>query len=94
MKHDILFELGTEELPSALVKPLAKNCLDLVLQYLDEAELPYGEARYFASPRRIGFLIKDVVDRQDNHWVRLIFLNPCAGVKKHSILLDPCIGQF
>ena len=66
MKHDILFELGTEELPSRLLKPLAKNLLECVLQYLNEAQLPYGAARYMAGPRRIGFLIHDVAARQEN----------------------------
>ena len=66
MKHDMLFELGTEELPSALVRPLAKNCLDLMRQYLNEANMAYGDSRYFASPRRIGFIIQDVVDCQDH----------------------------
>ncbi|NDH09389.1 MAG: glycine--tRNA ligase subunit beta, partial [Gammaproteobacteria bacterium] len=66
MKHDILFELGTEELPSGLVKPLAKNVLNLLLQYLDEAEMTYGATRYFSSPRRIGVVIQDVPARQEN----------------------------
>jgi glycyl-tRNA synthetase beta chain len=66
MKHDILFELGTEELPSALVKPLAKNLLDLVLTHLSALEMSHAKARFFAGPRRIGFSITDVPEKQEN----------------------------
>jgi glycyl-tRNA synthetase beta chain len=64
MNQDIFFELGTEELPSALVKILAKALLDEVLKVFNSIDLSYGDSFHFASPRRIAFLIKNVPLKQ------------------------------
>jgi len=64
MSQDIFFELGLEELPSGLVKHLAKDLLDNILSALHEAEISYGSAQHFATPRRIALLIKDVAPLQ------------------------------
>jgi glycyl-tRNA synthetase beta chain len=64
MSQDILFELGLEELPSGLVKPLAKELLDQVLSAFKASSLDFEDPQYFASPRRIAFLIKNVSDEQ------------------------------
>jgi glycyl-tRNA synthetase beta chain len=64
MSQDILFELGLEELPSGLVKPLAKELLQQVLAAFDASSLSYEAPRYYATPRRIAFSIKNVSDEQ------------------------------
>lgn len=58
--QDVLFELGTEELPSGLVEKLAKELHDLVLQGFQELGLTHGESRFFATPRRMAFFIESV----------------------------------
>ena len=67
-KHsDFLFEIGTEELPPKTLKPLAQELANQIIQGLDKAELAHGELRYFATPRRLAVLIKDVADTQASH---------------------------
>ncbi|WP_412754077.1 glycine--tRNA ligase subunit beta [Legionella londiniensis] len=60
MKSDLLFELGTEELPSASVKPLADALTENLTQCLEQAGLKYGQFRPFATPRRLAVIIEDV----------------------------------
>ena len=58
--QDVLFELGTEELPSGLVEKLAKECHDSVIQAFQAAGLTYTRSHYFATPRRLAFIIESV----------------------------------
>lgn len=60
MLNDVLFELGCEELPSASVWPLAKTLSDSVLAGLEKNGVKHGTLQILATPRRIGFLIKDM----------------------------------
>jgi glycyl-tRNA synthetase beta chain len=63
MIQDVLFELGTEELPSGLVESLAKELLSKVESACQEAGLNYTGAQYFATPRRLAFILKDVAEQ-------------------------------
>lgn len=67
--NTLLLEIGTEELP-----PKSLNNLRLALQQnieagLDQAELSHGEVASFATPRRLGILVHDLVDRQPDQEV-------------------------
>jgi len=64
MLNDLLFELGTEELPSMSVWPLADCLANNVVQALIKAEINHGHVARFATPRRIALLIKDVAANQ------------------------------
>jgi len=66
----ILFELGTEELPAKSLQYLAKNLLENVLKSLDNLDIDHQKHRYFATPRRIGFLIENVATSQPNTIVK------------------------
>lgn len=65
---DLLFELGTEELPPLALMPLAKALADGFQQGLEAARLAHGDARIFATPRRLAVFIADCQTRQaDQH---------------------------
>ena len=57
---DILFELGAEELPSKSLRNSAKKLLANVLRCLKDLDINCEKYRYFATPRRVGFLITNV----------------------------------
>lgn len=61
---DLLVELGCEDLPARLVRPLAGALLDSVVRGLDRRDLSHGPALPFATPRRIAVFVKAVPDRQ------------------------------
>lgn len=61
---DILFELGCEELPPKALYGLSKVLFDGVCDQLDEQGFAFAEdSRWFASPRRLAFLVRDVSEQ-------------------------------
>jgi glycyl-tRNA synthetase beta chain len=60
----LLLEIGTEELPSSFVDAALAALPDLVAGELAKARLAHGEVRALGTPRRLGFVVKDVVARQ------------------------------
>lgn len=61
---DILFELGCEELPPKALYGLSKALFDGVCDQLDEQGFAFAEdSRWFASPRRLAFLVRDVSEQ-------------------------------
>lgn len=63
---DFLFELGTEELPPKALKSLSQSLLSSVESQLKEAKVDFCKAKWFASPRRLSFIIKDLAESQDD----------------------------
>ncbi|QIB67618.1 glycine--tRNA ligase subunit beta [Kineobactrum salinum] len=56
----MLIELGTEELPPKSLKALGLAFRDGITTGLAQRELAHGEVEWFASPRRLAVLIRDV----------------------------------
>lgn len=61
---DILFELGCEELPPKALYGLSKALFEGVCDQLNEQGFAFAEdSRWFASPRRLAFLLRDVSEQ-------------------------------
>jgi glycyl-tRNA synthetase beta chain len=61
---ELLFEIGSEELPARVVAPAAKQLRESVLAALDEARLGHSGAAFFGTPRRLAVLVGGVAERQ------------------------------
>lgn len=59
-QHDLLFELGCEELPPKTLLTLSRALTDGIINGLKEADLSYGEVKSYATPRRLAVLIQDL----------------------------------
>jgi glycyl-tRNA synthetase beta chain len=55
---DLLFELGTEELPPVALKRLSDSFTASFIEGLDRANLRHGPIKAFATPRRLGLLVE------------------------------------
>lgn len=66
MSNDLLFELGSEELPSGAVELLANALADNLVAAFSAANLTHGVVRRFATPRRLAVLICDVQLTQES----------------------------
>ncbi|WP_456377774.1 glycine--tRNA ligase subunit beta [Thiolapillus sp.] len=62
--RDLVFELGTEELPPVALKKLSAALEQEFITGLDQAGLRHGEVTRYAAPRRLALLIKDCATRQ------------------------------
>ncbi len=59
--EDLLFEVGTEELPARSLTPLVQQLAHLIVSQLQTAQLSYqGRVKAFATPRRLSILIEQL----------------------------------
>jgi glycyl-tRNA synthetase beta chain len=62
--QDLLFEIGTEELPPKSLKRMRDALQAAVDSLLDECHLAHGTSKSFATPRRLAVLVHDVPLKQ------------------------------
>jgi glycyl-tRNA synthetase beta chain len=67
--QDLLFELGTEELPPRALQSLSAALTEGVVSGLDAAGIPHGKVRGFATPRRLAVLIQKLAEHQPDKQV-------------------------
>lgn len=61
---DLLIELGCEELPPTLLKPLSDALLTSLTEGLTSAGVPFNGAEVYATPRRLAVLVKQLDSHQ------------------------------
>jgi glycyl-tRNA synthetase beta chain len=59
-------EVGTEELPASFVEPAVEELRALLINGLSQSRLSHGEAKVYATPRRLAALIASVKERADD----------------------------
>lgn len=64
MARDLLFEIGTEELPPKELKRLGEALGEEVARRLKEADLAFSGIETFATPRRLAVLVRDLAEEQ------------------------------
>lgn len=67
---DLLFEIGTEELPSWYVDQGREALLDGLMTLLNEAGLPYTQAASFATPRRLAVRVEGLPEATERTTVK------------------------
>lgn len=67
--RDLLFEVGTEELPPKSLAALASAFQSNVRKGLERLSLEHGEIRAFATPRRLALLIRNVAVVQNDQTI-------------------------
>ncbi|WP_455367120.1 glycine--tRNA ligase subunit beta [Kaarinaea lacus] len=69
-KHDLLIEIGTEELPPRALKRLALAFHDAVKAGLQKAELTFNDLQWYATPRRLALLVSELESQQADKTVQ------------------------
>ena len=67
--EDFLVEIGTEELPPKALRSLMVAFGEKLIAGIDDVRLSHGEAKTFASPRRLTVLVTDLAARQEDRKV-------------------------
>ncbi|WP_102372093.1 glycine--tRNA ligase subunit beta [Enorma phocaeensis] len=76
--RDFLFEIGTEEMPSAPLMNAVKQLGPMIDGGLSEAGLAHGEVRVLSTPRRLVAIVADVATATDE--VHEIRRGPAANI--------------
>ncbi len=64
MMKELLFEIGTEELPPTSLRDLASALAAGLSAQLDEQGIHHGKLHQFCTPRRLAVIVEDVAVRQ------------------------------
>lgn len=67
--RELLFELGTEELPPRTLLDLSTALTESVVSGLDAAGIPHGQAHGFATPRRLAVRVRTLAEHQPERQV-------------------------
>ncbi|RKU17699.1 glycine--tRNA ligase [Candidatus Poribacteria bacterium] len=69
---DLLFEIGTEEIPASYVPPALAQLREITIQSLTNHRIPFGEVETLGTPRRITLSIKDVKTLQESEETEVV----------------------
>jgi glycyl-tRNA synthetase beta chain len=61
---DLLFEIGTEELPAGYIAPACRQLENGFRRMAQDMALGHGEIRVLATPRRLAMIVTDLIERQ------------------------------
>ncbi len=64
MQHELLFEIGTEEIPAGYIMPALSQLEKILGDRLTALALPYSGLRTAATPRRLAVSVSDLAERQ------------------------------
>ena len=69
---DLLFEIGTEEIPASYVPPVLDQLRKIATDSLTEHKISFGDIQTFGTPRRITLAIKDVKTLQESQETEIV----------------------
>lgn len=64
MAKDLLFEIGTEEIPARFMAGAIKQFEKIARNIFDELRIGYGDIQVLGTPRRLALIVRDVVEEQ------------------------------
>ena len=69
---DLLFEIGTEEIPASYVPPVLEQLRQLATESLTNHRIPFGDIETLGTPRRITLSIKDLKTLQESQETEVV----------------------
>ncbi|CAN2042147.1 Glycine--tRNA ligase beta subunit [Candidatus Magnetomoraceae bacterium gMMP-15] len=63
---DLLFEIGSEEIPAGYINPALKAMSHILSKKLTDSRISFGEIKTMGTPRRLCIYIKDVAEKQES----------------------------
>ena len=69
---ELLFEIGTEEIPASYMPPVLEQLREIASDSLSEHRIPFGEIQTFGTPRRITLAIKNINRLQESQETEVV----------------------
>lgn len=66
MTEDLLFEIGTEELPASFVQPALQDLRASLTEKMELARLSFASTQLFGTPRRLAVLVCDLAEQSED----------------------------
>ena len=66
MSREMIFELGTEEIPAGMVKNLRENLADDAREKLEEKRIDFADVNTYSTPRRLVLQVEGIAEMQSD----------------------------
>ncbi|MBU0484769.1 MAG: glycine--tRNA ligase subunit beta [Proteobacteria bacterium] len=66
MRQELLFEIGTEEIPAGYIAPALANMHAIMATKLNELDLSFKDITTVATPRRLTICVSELASRQED----------------------------
>lgn len=66
MTKDLVYEIGTEEIPAGYLPPAVRQLEEGARAFLAESGLPHGDVEVHATPRRIVLFVRGLPEKQED----------------------------
>jgi glycyl-tRNA synthetase beta chain len=90
--RDLLYEIGTEELPAGFIKPALKQLHDSFTAKAAELKLDHGAIELMATPRRLTLIVRGLEEKQPDIHEELVGPSVKAGVDGDGAFTKAAIG--
>ncbi|MDG4474849.1 glycine--tRNA ligase subunit beta [Thiovibrio frasassiensis] len=92
MQHELLFEIGTEEIPAGYIMPALAQLEKLLAERLTALALPYTNLHTAATPRRLAVSISGLAERQPDRTEEILGPPKKAAFDKNGQPTQAAIG--
>ena len=69
MSNELLFEIGTEEIPAGFLSKAVVDMDDIIRKMLTEKRIAFDGVRCLATPRRLTLTIADIAPKQEDQTI-------------------------
>ena len=69
MSNELLFEIGTEEIPAGFLSKAVGDMEDIIRKSLTEKRIPFAGIKCMATPRRLVLYIAEVAPKQEDQTI-------------------------
>lgn len=90
--RDLLYEIGTEELPASFVKPALKQLHDGFTAKAADLKIDHGLIELKGTPRRLALIVRGLAEKQPDILEELVGPSVKAGVDGNGEFTKAAIG--
>jgi len=90
--RDLLFEIGTEEIPAGFLQPALNQIEALFVRKAANLKIGHGAIRVMGTPRRLALLVSDMVEKQEDIREELFGPSKKAAYDAEGQLTKAAIG--
>ena len=90
--QDLLFEIGCEELPPKTLNKMSSALLNSVKEQLFQLDIGFKFAKYYASPRRMAFIIEELDLKQPDKSTQRLGPAVAVSFDKDGIPSNAALG--
>lgn len=89
---DLLFEIGTEEIPASYIEPALQQLRDKFSQKMNELRVNHGTTKTLGTPRRLTLIVENVAKKQTDIREELLGPSVKAGLDESGKMTKAAEG--